>query len=48
MNRKQFSIKLFAYLKSSIDDVINSSYKDQIRWVNEVKKYYHQSMILRI
>jgi len=40
MNSKQFSIKLFAYLTSSINDVIDSSYKDQIRWVNEVKKYY--------
>jgi len=40
MDKNVFVEKLFAYVKTSINDVTKMSPEDQARWVEEVKKYY--------
>lgn len=40
MDKNVFIEKLFAYVKTSINDVTRMSPEDQARWVEEVKKYY--------
>ena len=42
MDKKVFLEKLFAYVKTSINDVTKMSPEDQARWVEEVKKYYRR------